>query len=426
MKYLSQASRLVLLALLSFMFAFSASAEAAGKPNKAEVKKAKVKKSKIKVATYNLYVGADIFRVFSPPTCGVPQAVNDIHNIIQATNFPERAEAIADQIKRQKPDVIGLQEVSLIRSQFPGNSLAPDGSGIEFLGDFPTDPRFTFKLDAVDVEYDYLQLLLNALSDRGLNYVAVDSASPVNADTEFPAIEFAPDCTPLSIPMDLRLTDRDVILVRAGLPVNFAFEGNFQVNTPVELPTLIPTPGGWVPAVYVTEFTRGWGAVSLNIKDQSYSVFNTHLEVGDETLPPDEGLNLVQFAQAMEIGQVATTTLPPPRLLVGDINSSPLSGFADPRPAYFILTQEFGLADVWDIQDKPPANEGFTCCQSELLDNSTSMLDERIDVVLADFGELVPRKIKADVLGDEPADKTPSGLWPSDHAGVAVKLSLKR
>ena len=416
MKRILQSSRLVLLALFSLMFAISASVEAAGKPRKA----------KIKVVTYNLYVGADIFRVFSPTPCGVPQAVNDIHNIIQATNFPERAEAIADQIMLQEPHVIGLQEVSLIRTQFPGNSLAPDGSGIEFLGDFPTDPRFTFKLDATTVAYDYLQLLLDALSDRGMNYVAVDSASPVNADTEFPAIEFGPNCTPLSVPTDLRLTDRDVILVRADLPVNIAFKSNFQFNTPIELPTLIPTTDGWMPAVYVTEFTRGWGAINLTIKDQSYSVFNTHLEVGDKSLPPDEGLNLVQYAQAMEIGFVASTTLPPPRILVGDINSSPMSGSTDPRPAYFILTNEYGLADVWNIKDKQPADGGFTFGQSELVNNSTSTLDERIDVILTDFGELVPEKIKAEVLGDEPADMTPTGLWPSDHAGVATKLSFER
>jgi len=328
MKRIAVKSRLVLLALFSLLFAFSASAAAGDKPHKA----------KIKVATYNLYVGADIFRVFSPTPCGVPQAVNDIHNIIQATNFPERAEAIADQIKKQKPDVIGLQEVSLIRSQFPGNSLAPDGSGIEFLGDFPTDPRFTFKLDAENVEYDYLQLLLDALWARGLNYVAIDAASPVNADTEFPAIEFDASCSPVSIPLDLRLTDRDVILVREDLPVNLAFEDNFQVNAPIELPTAIPTPGGLVPAVYVTEFTRGWGAVNVTIKDHSFSVFNTHLEVGDESLPPDQGLNLVQFAQALEMGQISAALLPAPRLLVGDINSSPQSGVTDPRPAYFVLT----------------------------------------------------------------------------------------
>lgn len=107
----------------------------------------KDRKPKIKIMTYNLYVGADIFRVFDPPACGVPEAVSDIYQIIQDNDFPARAEAIADQILAEEPHVIGLQEVSLLRTQFPGNALAPDGSGIEFLGDFPTDPRFTFKLD---------------------------------------------------------------------------------------------------------------------------------------------------------------------------------------------------------------------------------------------------------------------------------------
>jgi hypothetical protein len=73
-----------------------------------------------------------------------------------------------------------------------------------------------------------------------------------------------------------------------------------------------------------------------------------------------------------------------------------------------------------------PAIAGFTCCQTETLDNPVSSLDSRIDMIFADFGDLVPEKIKASVLGDEPGDKTPSGLWPSDHAGVATKLSFKR
>jgi len=28
------------------------------------------------------------------------------------------------------------------------------------------------------------------------------------------------------------------------------------------------------------------------------------------------------------------------------------------------------------------------------------------------------------MVGDDPADRTPSGLWASDHAGVAVELAL--
>lgn len=409
------AIRLLSFALAACLLALTAGADPVDKNRRA----------KIKVVTYNLYVGADIFRVFNPPACGVPQAVDDIYKIIQETNFPERAQAIADQIMEQEPHVIGLQEVSLIRTQFPGNSLAADGSGIEFLGDFPTDPRFTFKLDAADVQLDYLQLLLDALAARGLYYVAVEGASPVNADTEFPAIEFDGLCNPISLPTDVRLTDRDVILVRADLAVNLAFEDNFAFNAPIALPTQIPTPGGPVPAIYVTEFTRGWGAVNVTIKDQDYTVLNTHLEVGDKTLPPDVGLNLVQLVQALEIGQVAAG-LPTPRILVGDINSSPASGFTDPRLAYFVLTQSYGLLDVWNTQDKPPAYPGFTCCQSEALDNEFSALDERIDVILADYGSLVPRKTKAEVLGDEPEDKSASALWPSDHAGVGAKLSFER
>ena len=167
-----------------------------------------------------------------PPVCGVPQAVNDIHTIIQQTDFPERAEAIADQIMAQEPHVIGLQEVSLLRTQFPGNALAPDGSGILFLGDFPIDPRFTFKTDAEHVEYDYLQILLDALAARGLHYVAVEGATATNADVEFPAIEFDDACNPIGFPTDVRLTDRDVMLVRAGLEVNMSMADNFMAYFP--------------------------------------------------------------------------------------------------------------------------------------------------------------------------------------------------
>lgn len=388
-------------------------------------KPGKDRKAKIKVMTYNLYVGASIFRVFDPPACGVPQAVYDIHRIIQESDFAARAEAIADQIMAEEPHVIGLQEVSLLRTQFPGNALAEDGSGIEFLGDFPADPRFTFKTDATTVELDYLELLLAALDARGLEYVALMAASPLNADVEFPAIEFDGACNPVSIPTDVRLTDRDVLLVRAGLPVGLTFAKNFEFNAPIELPTFLPTPVGPVPAVYVAEFTRGWGAAVLTIKDQSYSVINTHLEVGDTQLPPDVGLNLVQGAQALELGQVRGL-FPTPRLVIGDFNSSPASGLTDPRPAYFLLTASFGMDDVWTEQTVPVKGPGYTCCQAEGLDNVSSQLDERIDLVLMDAGSLVPEKIKATVLGEEAGDKTPSGLWPSDHAGVGAKITFER
>ena len=175
----------------------------------------------------------------------------------------------------------------------------------------------------------------------------------------------------------------------------------------------------------MAEFTRGWGAVNVAIKDHDFSVFNTHLEVGDSSEAPGHPLNQIQGAQAIEAA-AASSLLPAPVLFVGDINSSPGSGVTDPRPAYFILAGIAQLTDVWNIRHQPGLDDGFTCCQNEYVDNADSMLDERIDVILADFGDLEVDKAKFEILGDQPADATPSGLWPSDHAGVAAKIEFER
>ena len=53
--------------------------------------------------------------------------------------------------------------------------------------------------------------------------------------------------------------------------------------------------------------------------------------------------------------------------------------------------------------------------------NDASTLDERIDFVFHRGGF---RTLSVDVTGDELADRTISGLWPSDHAGVLATLRL--
>jgi hypothetical protein len=73
--------------------------------------------------------------------------------MVHATNFPERAQALAAGIAANQPDLVGLQEVSLIRSQVP-----PDFSPIP---------------NATTVEFDYLQILLDALAAHGLSYAPV-------------------------------------------------------------------------------------------------------------------------------------------------------------------------------------------------------------------------------------------------------------
>jgi endonuclease/exonuclease/phosphatase family metal-dependent hydrolase len=359
---------------------------------------------KLEAMTQNLYVGADVFRVFDGAPCGPLQSVYEIHETIQATNFPERAEAIADVIMRQKPHVIGLQEVTLLRSQFPS-----DGA---IVIDFDNG-TFRFLPNAEDIIFDYLQVLMDALAARGLDYVVAEDATSWNADIEFPAASFDESCNFTSIPMDLRQTDRDVILVRGDLATANAYNGNFSLNLPVEMDV-----GGPLPLAF--EFTRGFGQVDVTVGGDTFRVVNTHLEVGDDT-DPSSPINFVQFIQASElIGAVTGTPLP--LVVMGDFNSSP--SLLDPRPAYGMMTG-IGYTDLWNMR-QGPARPGLTCCQDELLRNADSMLYERVDHVftfLPPGAELLP--IQSIVVGDADNEKTVSGMWPSDHAGVVSTLKFR-
>jgi len=362
--------------------------------------------AKIEVMTQNLYVGADVFRLFEPAPCGPTQSVFELFETVKATNFPERAEAIADIVQRNRPHVIGLQEVSLIRSQTPADFLIlpnPDGE------------TFTYVPNAETVEFDYLELLVNALGARGLDYVVVEGATAEDADVELPMVSYDDECIPTSIPTDLRLSDRDVILVRGDLVTANAMNANFANNLPVR----VPGPGGITLAF---EFTRGFGAVDVTVGKVTHRVVNTHLEVGDDDGEPTSDLNFLQLAQALELVSAVTGT-GLPLTVVGDFNSSPSP--LDPRPAYAVMTTS-GYLDLWNVR-QGPFDPGFTCCHDEVLRTDTAALDERIDHVFTRLpmdSELLP--IQSDAVGLRDNEKTASGMWPSDHAGVVTTLKFRR
>ena len=66
--------------------------------------------------------------------------------------------------------------------------------------------------------------------------------------------------------------------------------------------------------------------------------------------------------------------------------------------------------------------EGFTCCHAAGLRTDERPLDQRIDVALL-LGEI--EVLDAEVVGEEPADRSPEGRWPSDHAGLVVTIRLR-
>src|SRR5687767_5501068 len=68
----------------------------------------------LRVMTRNLYLGADLTPALDPRNdpAAFLAAVRSIYAEKQATDFDARAKAIAQEIDRTGPDLIGLQEVS--------------------------------------------------------------------------------------------------------------------------------------------------------------------------------------------------------------------------------------------------------------------------------------------------------------------------
>jgi endonuclease/exonuclease/phosphatase family metal-dependent hydrolase len=341
---------------------------------------------RVNIMTRNLYTGTDLFRLLEADVSRPIQAlwmVGDRVLDVVRTNFPERAEALAAEIQNSNPDLVGLQEAALIRVQVPGDYL------------------FGTLEPAQTVLYDFLALLQNALVARGLAYEAAVVLE--NTDIELPGLV---DLEGLGILLfDVRLTDRDVILVRSGIGVSNVTARHYA-----------NVAGFTLDGAHIS-LPRGFEAIDATVGGRTYRFVNTHLEVEELDGGGIQGL------QAQElIDELAWETLPV--ILVGDFNSAP----ADPLPRPYPALSEAGYTDLWQLR-RGPVEPGFTCCQAAELTNEDSTLSERIDHVFVrnDLGELpfsVIGQVEADVTGDSPEDRTPSGLWPSDHAGAAAAADI--
>jgi hypothetical protein len=339
------------------------------------------------VATWNVYVGAplsNLLQIQDPNQ--IPFEVAGLMAHVEANNFGERAQAIAAELAASQPAVVSLQEVSTFRRQSPGDFLVGNPVAAE------------------TVVMDYLQILMDALSDHGTSYTV--AATATNLDIELPTVDFSTGGLD-----DIRLTDYDVILVRSDVHFANAASGNFQAVLPIALGGVtIPKPSGWA-------------SVDVAVRGDSYRIFNAHLEPAD--VAPgvlDPQLAGLQAAQAAELRGIMDAS-PMPVILTGDLNTaadgSTTSTYDDLIAA--------GFADTW--LEGPSRGLGYTSNQAPDLLNSQSQLFHRIDFVLyrsaatARTGKM-PGSVRAELMGEEQADRTPSGLWPSDHAGLSVVLTL--
>jgi endonuclease/exonuclease/phosphatase family metal-dependent hydrolase len=322
------------------------------------------------VMARNIYFGADLAPALAAQSSEefFAAAVGAFEEA-QASDFPARAAAIADEIVADGPALVGIQEATWWRTG-PFQDPAP----------------------AEDVLVDFVGLILAELDQRGASYEAI--ATVEGFDAELP-VDLGPE-----LQLDIRLTVGDVMLARTDLrPAELALS-NIQTGTFGAMVSL-PSPVGQL------DFPRQWISVDAKSRGLTTRVITTHLESISAA---------VRTAQAVELlAGPASTSLPV--VAMGDFNAE--THVAGDASATMLAA---GFVDAWDVAGDGP---GLTCCQDADLRNETSALDKRIDLVLTrgDFGVNDVR-----VVGDEPQPGLSAlgVLYPSDHAGVVADLVLPR
>lgn len=328
------------------------------------------------VMSRNLYFGTDLGPVIAAQTqAEFVTRVAAAFTQAQATDFAGRAKAWAAEIDAARPHLIGLQEAVLWRTQTP--------------------PNFSPIPDATTVEADFVALLLAELRARGLRYEVVKAQDGYDVE--------APGLFPTGF-KDVRLTQREVILARRDGALKLSNAQGGQYAARITIPTVIGVP---------VVLPWAWASVDGTFHGQTFRFATTHLD-------PISGA--AQQAQAAEfLAGPGNTTLP--IIWLGDFNSDAegtvITGVPHATATYGNIIAA-GFSDTW--RQSHPGDHGFTCCQATDLLNATSELDVRVDLVLT-RGPFVVEA--ASIVGDEVTDRLPSGLWPSDHAGVVVSLDFE-
>jgi endonuclease/exonuclease/phosphatase family metal-dependent hydrolase len=351
-------------------------------PSVASAAKGKGKSEDVTVMSRNLYLGADLSPALGADSInGAIDGAGVVYNQLEATNYPERAVALAAEIKKAKPDLVGLQEVAEWHTQTPSD-----------LGGPPIGPG---TIPASDLKYDFLQTLEDELKAAGAKYKVAGIQQEFTG--ELPADINGVD-EPGSVAgedLDVRLTMRDAILVRKGVEAKKSKSANYEAAYQTD-----------VSGIPVTA-DRGWTSVEAKVGKAKFRFVNTHLESFDD--------GSVKKAQAEELLKKALKGKGT-KIVVGDFNSDP----ADSGP------QGEAYAAMEDAGYQRRVLKGFTFGHTADVNdpNDGGGFDTTIDHVFVNDKKIKLVKKGSALVGDDPSDMTPGGLWPSDHLGVVSRLSV--
>jgi len=159
---------------------------------------------------------------------------------------------------------------------------------------------------------------------------------------------------------------------------------------------------------------RGWVAVDGTLDGNRFRLVNTHLEATLVELP---GATEVQLAQAAEL-EAGPTRSEAPVILVGDLNSDPHAEGVVPTASRDNLVRA-GFTDAWAALHA--GDPGLTWRVDDQIVPVDAPLGARLDVVMT-RGAIHP--VAVERLGLDPACRTASGRWPSDHLAVLATLAF--
>ena len=329
------------------------------------------KKTDVTFMTRNVYIGTDVTRPLEANSFeDLVRITTDMFREVQATDFRTRAKALAREIDKANPDLVGLQEIALVRTDTPADG--PPG-----LGGTP----------ALEVLYDYLKILKRKLRRRDANYEVVRVQEGADAEV------------PTALGFDGRATDRDVILAKRGKRVRTRNDFSNRFESAFE--------GSLFGGSVQFRIDRGWTATDARVGRARFRLVNTHLEAADALVRRDQARELVVPGGPATAGK--------PVVLLGDLNSDDDTVQGDDRLAYQVVTN----AGFVNRSTSVPS----CCYQTPTLDDPSEGFDHQVDHVLVDDPRI--KLVRSYVTGDDPKQRI-GGLWPSDHGGVVSKLRFRK
>jgi endonuclease/exonuclease/phosphatase family metal-dependent hydrolase len=314
---------------------------------------------KVKAMSRNLYLGTDLVPVAaSGDQATLERNIQAAFQQVRDNNPARRMALVAREIRRHKPDVVGLQEAGIWRTG-PKGSSSP----------------------ARNVAFNYLALLRRAMRRLGLRYRLVEVQPEIDIEG------------PSAGGVDVRFTQQDALLVRRrpGLRILRSRSDNFDAR--FDFPSAVLGP---IPVV------RGWNSVDLAFRGRRFKFVNQHIEAYNDDIRTTQARELV--------ARGGPARSPRPVILVGDLNSDPNGAGGQGAGGYNVVTGA-GFTDTWAAAH--PGNPGFTFGVDAALENAD--FNRRIDFVF-ERGRFRTRR--SQLFGGAPV----GGQWPSDHKGVVATL----